>query len=196
MTSYGRINLVASAMLAALFCSFVLPAAAKANFDRITVQEQGSETQVEVTDPALLGFFAFTDFSDGRREPPRVVGPAFVVTRWEMDRAADAGFQPWDRLRYYHTSQDNTLGRGWVFYEGLLNGSSEYDGQWYPSTRNADALMEGIIFPSEARESEADANRPSLLLGVVGIAAALVIAALATRLSRQVTNLNSEEHAR
>ncbi|MBX3086020.1 MAG: hypothetical protein KF716_30570 [Anaerolineae bacterium] len=119
-----------------------------------------------MTDSAFLDFWAFSDFTDGTREAPKVVGPAYEVTRWYL---ADDGktYVMWDRLRYYHTSSENTAGRGWVYYEGLVNGGSEYDGRWYLSTRHADALMESIIFvePNATVTSSSPASESTVGIG-------------------------------
>jgi len=193
MTDFLRRIIWAAAV--AMLLLVVVPASAKGNFDKITVQQDGTQTQIEVTDVALLGFFAFTDFDNGTREAPHVVGPAFIVMRWQLDRTGDTGFQPWDRLRYYHTSPDNTLGHGWVFYEGPINGSSEYDGQWFTSTRSADALMEGIIFPGATEQSQGGPKTPAKYIALMGIAAAFAIAGLATRLYREARRRHSAANA-
>jgi hypothetical protein len=185
MTGHVRTRVLASAASAAILLVFASPAAAKGNFAKITVQQEGVEGQVNITDPALLGFFAFTDFEDGRRQAPNVDGPAYVVTRFLLDESGNGRYQPWDRLRYFPASPDSTLGRGWVFYEGLVNGSSEYDGQWYMSTRNADALMENIIFPRPGEAPTPRDDAADLAAGVVGIAAGLTIAVIASRMRRR-----------
>jgi hypothetical protein len=38
---------------------------------------------------------------------------------------------PFDQLHYYPYT-------GYVYYDGLVNGSSEYDGKWYAATPSAE----------------------------------------------------------
>lgn len=156
---------------------------AKGNFDKVTIQDIGSGREIAVTDPALMGFFAFSDFDNGTRETPKVTGPGYEVMRWAISREDGITYVPVDRLRWYDTSSTNTLGRGWIFYEGLINGSSEYDGKWFTSTRNGDALMENTLFSVQATStstaSTEKAGPTSIVLGFVGIGAATLIGAVA-----------------
>jgi len=147
---------------------------AKGLFSKITIQMPDAGQLIEVTEPAFLDFWTFSDFDSGTREAPEVIGPAYEITRWHL--AADGKtFEPWDRLRYYQTSPHNTAARGWVYYEGLVNGSSEYDGKWFMSTRHADVLMESIIFADASETHPASSSEPTLAIG----ATALVVVALA-----------------
>ena len=123
------------------------PAYAKGQFSKITIQTADSSQPIDVSDPAFLNFWTFSDFTNGTTEAPQVIGPAYEITRW-LPSGDGKTFAEWDRLRYYSTSEANTDGRGWIFYEGLINGSSEYDGKWFVATRNADALMESVNFPA------------------------------------------------
>lgn len=133
----------------------------------------------------MLGFFAFSDFDNGTLQAPQVAGPGYEVTRWAISQEDGKTYVPVDRLLYYHTSDSNTLKHGWILYEGLINGSSEYDSHWFTSTRNADALMEGIILSSSilpASESSTQAsNSSSDIWAFIGMGVAALIALIATK---------------
>lgn len=149
---------------------------AKGNFDKPTVQDIASGREFQVTEPALMGFFGLSDFDNGTRETPKV-GTGYEITRWAISRVDGETYVPVDRLRYYPSSSTNTLGRGWIFYEGLVNGSSEYDGMWFTTTRNSDALMQRILSSTQTLE----ASRPTpMTFGLIGIGAAGLIGIIAT----------------
>ena len=146
------------------------PALAKAQFDKLTILDTATGRELEVAEPAVLGFFAFTDFDGGTRQAPSVNGSAYEVTRWQLDHTNLETLIPVDRLVYYHTSEANTLARGWVYYDGLINGSSEYDGKWFPSTRDADAWMESILFEGSSQAASSAGAVPILSFAAVGLA--------------------------
>ncbi len=101
---------------------------AKGAFDLLVVCDAPA-TCFEVTDPSLLGFFSLADLTrpledDLRPEPEAGFS---LITRYSLDRATGESIA-FDRLRYYAGVAES---EGYVFYEGLIGGSSEYDGRWY-----------------------------------------------------------------
>ena len=115
-----------------LALSLLIPTAlvsAKGGFDYITIKGPGITGEINVTNPALTqDFFAFADFSRGSIEPPLDPGQGYQVVRVYVQDNKDV---PFDQLHYYPYS-------GFVFYDGLVNGSSEYDGKWYAANPNAE----------------------------------------------------------
>jgi hypothetical protein len=95
---------------------------AKGNFDYITVKGPGITGDISITNPALTqDFFAFADFSLGSIEAPADPGQGYQVVRmYVKGSSAD----PFDQLHYYPYT-------GYVYYDGIVNGASEYDGKWY-----------------------------------------------------------------
>jgi hypothetical protein len=107
----------------------VLTAAAKGNFDYVTVKGPGITGEINITNPALTGdFFAFADFSKGNIASPAAPGEGYQVVRVYV---MDNNDQPFDQLHYYPYT-------GYVYYDGVVNGSSEYDGRWYAANPAAE----------------------------------------------------------
>jgi len=68
-------------------------------------------------------------------------------------------------LHYYPQSGGSG---GYVYYDGLLNGSSEYDGNWFTASPEGDAAFRSLL---TAQEATARAD-----FGLLLIAVALVLA--------------------
>ncbi len=145
-------------------------AMAKGNFAKIVISGGQLASEIEVTDPSLLGFFSFSDFTNAHTQKPKV-GEGYVVTRYEQYQ--DGTFHAWDRLHYY----PNTTGLGgYVFYDGLINGGSEYDGQWYTASPEGDAALRRIL-TAHISNASTSTILPSvaLLVGLAGIAIVMIV---------------------
>ena len=95
---------------------------AKGQFDYINITGPGITGDLTVTNPALTqDFFVFADFSKGVIDTPADPGQGYQVVRIYV---VDNKEQPFDQLHYYPYT-------GYVFYDGVVDGSSEYDGKWY-----------------------------------------------------------------
>jgi len=101
-------------------------ATADGNFDYITVRGPGLTGEVNITNPVLTkDFFVFADFTKGPVEPPADIGEGYEVVRVHVDYTNEKPTPiPFDLFYYYPYT-------GYVYYQGLVDGSSEYDGQWY-----------------------------------------------------------------
>ena len=109
---------------------------AKGEFDYITIKGPGVTGEINVTNPALTGeFFAFADFSKGPVDPPANPGEGYQIVRVYV---VDTKPAPFDQLHYYPYS-------GYVYYDGLANGSSEYDGKWYMANPSANEPFRAIL---------------------------------------------------
>jgi hypothetical protein len=140
--------------VAGLLCASLLttPAEGKSRFDRVTIVEEGSTTEIRVTDVALLDFFSFSRFPEQLlAESPEPATKAYVVTRGHF--TPDGVFQAFDRLRYYPS--DSAGHSGFVYYDGLVSGRSEYDQKWYTASPEGDRAMKDLI---AAHFSPAKAN--------------------------------------
>jgi hypothetical protein len=131
-------------LIADLLFILLLPAAAgaKGRFERVTIVEEGSAVETLVTDEALLGFFSFSEFSKQHlATAPRPTTRAYVVTRGGF--TPDGVYHAFDRLHYYPAESPGRS--GFVYYDGLVSGWSEYDHKWYAASAEGDRAMSRFI---------------------------------------------------
>lgn len=119
------------------------PSAAFANggFDYITVEGPGIIGEINVTNPALTeDFLVFADFSQGEAPPPVDPGQGYQIARVYVEFTDEKPKDlPFDLLHYYPYT-------GYVYYDGVLEGSSEYDGKWYIANPAAEAPIRNVLF--------------------------------------------------
>jgi len=110
----------------------ILPALAQGNFDYLTVRGPGVTGEINITNIDLTGdYFAFADFSKGSIDPPTDPGQGYEIVRVHVITENEKPEPtPFDQLHYYPYT-------GYVFYDGLVNGSSEHDGKWYAANPSA-----------------------------------------------------------
>jgi hypothetical protein len=141
-------------------------------FTDITIKSLDSGRQVTISGPALTAphdlstFQSFTDFSRTISKPSRV-GPAYEVVR-----------DGWDHLRYYPGVGDAP---GAVYYEGLINGSSEYDGRWFFVLPEQDATLRQELASQGFAPSAQPAFVPLAGSGLALAVLLLVVAVLRAR---------------
>lgn len=120
----------------------VLPmsALAKGGFDYVTIKGPGVTGEINVTNPALTAdFFAFADFSAGEIAPPADPGQGYQVVRVYVEFTDSKPKDlPFDQLHYYPYT-------GYVYYDGFVEGSSEYDGKWYAANPSAEAPFRNVL---------------------------------------------------
>jgi hypothetical protein len=98
---------------------------AKGSFSFITITGPDLKELIRSTDPALTtDFFAFADFFQDKITEPADPGAGYEITRYYVDGGRESAF---DHLHYYPDS-------GYVFYDGIVNGWSEYDNEWYTAS--------------------------------------------------------------
>jgi len=171
----------------------VIKVYAKGGFAFIAVTGPNLKEAVRLADPELItDFFAFADFYRDRTEAPAEPGLAYEITRYYLDGRREI---PFDRLHYYPDT-------GFVFYDGIVNGSSEYDGEWYsarPEVRSIfGASLSTPVKPAEsvvplepiqaagaAQVPAREARSESLTMAAViaGLAAVVALAAFWLRRS-------------
>ncbi|HJR81119.1 MAG TPA: hypothetical protein VJ821_13680 [Anaerolineales bacterium] len=121
---------------------------AKGSFSFITIAAPDSKDVVRATDPALTSdFFTFADFSRDKTKAPADPGAGYEITRYYIDGKREI---PFDRLHYYPET-------GFVYYDGIVNGSSEYDGEWYTARTEIKGIFESVLskqIPSGASHSQ------------------------------------------
>ena len=109
---------------------------AKGGFSFIIIIGPNLKDSVRVTEPALTtDFFAFADFFRDKTEAPDDPGPGYEITRYYINNSREVAF---DHLHYYPDA-------GFVYYDGIVNGSSEYDGEWYTARPGIKTAFEGAL---------------------------------------------------
>jgi hypothetical protein len=118
---------------------------AKGSFAFITITGPNLKEPIRSTDPALTtDFFAFADFTHGIMKVPTNPGVGYEVTRYYNDGGREAAF---DHLHYYPET-------GYVYFDGLVNGSSEYDGKWYPAKPEIKDVFFSALAPVSTVKTE------------------------------------------
>ena len=134
MFSRIRIAVGLALLLGLLTCVTVL---AKGEFSFIAVTGGQLTDEVRLSDPALTrDFFTFADFYRNKTEAPVDPGVDYEITRYYLDGHTERAF---DRLHYYPET-------GLVYYDGIVNGSSEYDGEWYTAQPEIKSTFETALF--------------------------------------------------
>jgi hypothetical protein len=136
-------NSLGLALLLSLMTSITV--FAKGGFSFITVTGADLKEAVRISDPALtMSFFAFANFFEDRTEAPSNPGTGYEITRFYLDGKREIAF---DLLHYYPES-------GFVFYDGIINGESEYDDEWYiADPKIADVFVDALSLQTQAAEN-------------------------------------------
>jgi hypothetical protein len=122
------------ALLVSLVVSIM--ASAKGGFNFVTISGPGLKEPMRVTDPALTrDFFTFADFYEDKTKAPAQPGEDYEILRYYVDGKREIVF---DRLHYYPET-------GFVFYDGIENGESEYDGDWYTAKPEIKTIFESAL---------------------------------------------------
>ncbi len=112
----------------------------------------------DVEQAAPFSMAALEDFRAGAIEQPAwaVAGSGYLLERYGMQGAVRRVF---DRVIYYpHPGGLRSV----VYYVGIHNGSSAYDGMWYHATPEGDTAMRALIAAHGARASSRPARGWSL----------------------------------
>jgi len=154
---------------------------AKGGFSFISITGPNLKDAVRVTDPALTtDFFAFADFFQHKTETPANPGAGYEITRYYVDGGRETAF---DRLHYYPDT-------GFVYYDGIVNGSSEYDSKWYTAKPEIKTVFESALSltlsnqkesfkPIDPVRSGVSVAQPQSVMPVTVIAGFVIILALA-----------------
>jgi hypothetical protein len=112
------------------------PVFAKGGFDFITITGPNLKEAVHITDAALTeDFFTFANFYEDKTKEPADPGQGYEILRYYVDGKREIIF---DRLHYYPET-------GFVFYDGIENGESEYDGEWYTANVEIKTVFESAL---------------------------------------------------
>jgi hypothetical protein len=126
---------VGLALLLTLFTSMTV--SAKSSFAFISITGPELKEAVRLSDPTLTAdFFTFADFFRDGTEAPVDPGIGYEITRYYVEGSRETAF---DKLHYYPDT-------GFVYYDGIVNGSSEYDGKWYTARPNLKTIFESALY--------------------------------------------------
>jgi hypothetical protein len=156
-----------------------LTAFAKGGYSFINIAGPTLKNTIRSADPALTSdYFAFADFYRNKSEEPVHLGVGYEITRYYIQGNREV---PFDHLHYYPET-------GFVYYDGLVNGSSEYDRGWYKAAPEIKTVFEralGITKPQGLRPSTFLTHSPFILpiLITAGLAILLSMAYRIRRLS-------------
>lgn len=121
-----------------------VPAAdAKGPVDRAIISGPGFAEDLILTDRDALreiSMASLEQFEDGAIEEPAGLGEGYTLER--QFQTSPGHYSSFDRVVYY---PDPGGDLGYIFYEGIVNGSSDYDGHWFRARPSGDAAMRMII---------------------------------------------------
>lgn len=137
-------------------------AQAGADAVKLVVKDPKSGVEFEVTEPDLLGFFAFTDLNQPLPQAP-AVSNGYEITRYWSNG-------PFDHFHYYPGTENNP---GYIYYDGFIQGLSDSDGKWYQTHAEAEHAMLQLL---KAHHLLSQRTQPaSILLLIIGAVVALII---------------------
>jgi hypothetical protein len=111
-------------------------ALAKGNFSFITISGGNLKSELRITNPIFVeDYFAFADFLKDKARAPADPGMGFEIKRYYLDQSREQAF---DHFHYYPDT-------GFVYYDGLVNGYSEYDGKWYTAKTGIKPAFENLL---------------------------------------------------
>ena len=129
-------------------------ALAKGGFDFITITGPNLREAVRISDAELTtDFFTFANFYEDKTTAPTDPGQGFEITRHYVDGKQEIIF---DRLHYYPET-------GFVFYDGLENGESEYDGKWYLAKSEVKIAFQKALSRHSTQPTDASGSATSSL---------------------------------
>lgn len=147
---FTRLRIAAGFALAVLLITS-MTAFAKGGFDFITITGPNLKQAVRVTDTSLTtDFFTFANFYEDKTKAPEDPGEGYEITRHYEQGVSDVIF---DRLHYYPES-------GFVFYDGIENGKSEYDGEWYTANPEIKSAFETALSVQTRPDASAEKKQP------------------------------------
>lgn len=145
------------ALLLALITSITV--SAKGGFSFITITGPGLDEEIRATDAALTeGYFAFADFYRDKVDAPKNPGQGYEITRYYVEGNHERAF---DRLFYYPDA-------GFVFYEGIVNGETEYDEEWYSANPAVKTVFENTL-PLASAAKEQPVRQPEAAQSIVPV---------------------------
>ncbi len=129
------------------------PATAKGISHRIVMSHEDWPADMIISDTGTVSLLSMTrlenfwcgenalDLHCGAIEEPTDVADGYLLQRQYQVRVDE--FNTFDEVIYYPSTTADQ--RGYVFYKGIVNGSSEYDNNWYYVTREAEIALQRLL---------------------------------------------------
>ena len=161
-------------------------AEAKGNFNKVIVYGDGQA--IESNDSSFLEFNGFFNFGKPYPGTPTVVDEGYLIVRYGMDQ--DTGeYIAFDSLRLF-TKSLASGSKPFVYYEGLVNGWSEYDHQWYEANPNTTATLQKIV--EQASKSQFQSVSTLLLSGLGGLSLVVLTIYLTRNRKTSLKKINQD----
>ncbi len=119
----------------------VQTALAKGPPQHVRIDGPGLADPLEITEPGeleALGMASLEDFFSSVPDPG-ALARVYLLTRSYQDGDR---MVPFDQVLYAPGPPGD---RGYVYYVGIINGWSEYDGKWFRATRIGTQAIEGLL---------------------------------------------------
>lgn len=119
-----------------------IPVFAKGVFSKVTIEAPVLVEPIEVTDTQqleALGMMELMDVFSDVEVNPADLGTGYALTRYGF---MGTEYVPFDQVIYYPGESGQSAH---IFYVGIVNGSSEYDGRWFEANAAGDAMMQQIL---------------------------------------------------
>ncbi len=129
-----------------MLLALALPANTKGIANRVIISGEGIEGEIIVSDPQALmplSMGILENFQSGVIDPPFENPdsmPAYELKRYL--RTQGENYTQFDSVRYY---PDPVGGRGYVYYVGIHNGWSEYDGKWFLVQPEGESVLKHLL---------------------------------------------------
>jgi hypothetical protein len=123
-------------------------ALAKGSFAFVSVSGENLKGELRLYDTSITqDWFAFADFQQSVTAAPLTTPEGgYEITRYYIDGRRNMAF---DHLHYYPRA-------GLVYFDGLVNGSSEYDGKWYRANTQIKGLFMNDVHVAATQEALRD----------------------------------------
>jgi hypothetical protein len=112
-----------------------------------------------VTDPeayAAIDLFTLMDLDTGEVSPPAGLGEGYLMERFWVDEGGAR--HDFDQAMFFFDPAGGE--RGWVFYIGIYQGSSEYDGKWFQARAAGTGAMRAILEENGVRFGDSSMAGP------------------------------------
>jgi hypothetical protein len=136
-----------------------------------------------VTDPAVyetVDLIALMNVDTGEVMPPAGLGKGYLMERYYLDESGRRHF--YDQAIFFFDPAGGE--RGWVYYIGIYEGSSEYDGKWFRAraagTEAVRTVLEehGVRFGGGAAAGSPASARVAPRVGVTPLVIGAMVALL------------------
>lgn len=144
-----------AALLIAVLSVMAIPtiASAKGTSNLIVITGPGIQGELQITDteslePLSMGMLE--TFPNALKNAPDVdPNSGYTLSRYfaSLGSGGKQTYQHFDTVIFYLNPSG---GPAYVYYEGIYNGSSEYDGKWFLASRDGEQAMKRVIAAATA----------------------------------------------